>query len=33
MPAEVLVLTGERTMLETLLDPIRTVFRRGLRET
>jgi HlyD family secretion protein len=33
MPAEVLILTGERTMLETLLDPVRTLFRRGLRET
>jgi len=33
MPAEVLILTGERTMLEALLEPVRAIFRRGLRET
>ena len=33
MPAEVLIVTGERTLLEYLLTPLRDVFRRGLKET
>jgi len=32
MPAEVLILTGERTALAYLLDPFVDTFRRGLRE-
>jgi HlyD family secretion protein len=33
MPVEVAIGTGSRTMLEYLTQPIRTVMRRGLRET
>jgi HlyD family secretion protein len=33
MPAEVLIETGDRTLLRYLLDPLATVLRRGLRET
>jgi HlyD family type I secretion membrane fusion protein len=33
MPAEALILTGERTLLDYLLEPIRFTFRRALRET
>ena len=33
MPAEALILTGERTMLDYLLDPIYQTFRRALRES
>jgi membrane fusion protein, type I secretion system len=33
MPAEVLILTGSRTLLEALLEPVRAVFRRAPRET
>ncbi len=33
MPAEVLILTGSRTLFEALLEPVRAVFRRALRET
>jgi HlyD family secretion protein/epimerase transport system membrane fusion protein len=33
MPAEALILTGERTMLDYLVEPIRLTFRRALRET
>jgi multidrug efflux pump subunit AcrA (membrane-fusion protein) len=32
MPAEVLIITGERTMLAYLLDPIRNSFSRAFRE-
>jgi HlyD family secretion protein len=33
MPAEALIITGERTMFEYLIDPIRSTFRRALRES
>jgi HlyD family secretion protein/epimerase transport system membrane fusion protein len=33
MPAEALILTGERTMFDYLVEPIRLTFRRALRET
>jgi HlyD family secretion protein/epimerase transport system membrane fusion protein len=33
MPAEAMIITGERTMFEYLIDPIRNSFRRALRET
>lgn len=33
MPAEVLIVTGERTALAYLLEPFRAAFRRGLRES
>lgn len=33
MPAEAMIITGERTMLEYLIDPIRSSFRRALRES
>jgi hypothetical protein len=33
MPAEALILTGERTLLGYLTDPIRQSFRRALRES
>lgn len=33
MPAEVLIVTGERTFLEYLLEPLQAAFRRGFRET
>jgi HlyD family type I secretion membrane fusion protein len=33
MPAEALILTGERTLLEYLIEPVRLSFRRALRET
>lgn len=32
MPAEVLIITGKRTMLEYLLDPVRNSFSRAFRE-
>ncbi len=32
MPAEVLIDTGTRTLLEALLDPVTSLLRRGLRE-
>jgi hypothetical protein len=32
MPAEVMIVTEERTLLEYLLQPFLDVFRRGLRE-
>jgi HlyD family secretion protein/epimerase transport system membrane fusion protein len=32
MPAEVLIVTGERTLLGYLLEPLRDILRRGLRE-
>lgn len=32
MPAEVMIITGERTMLQYLLDPIRLTLRRAMRE-
>ena len=33
MPAEALIITGERTTFEYLIEPIRNSFRRALRET
>jgi len=33
MPAEVLIVTGERTLFDYLLDPFRDIFRRALRES
>jgi HlyD family secretion protein len=33
MPAEVLIVTGERTLTDYLLEPLRDVFRRSLRES
>ncbi|MGK9168558.1 HlyD family type I secretion periplasmic adaptor subunit [Inquilinus limosus] len=33
MPAEVLIVTGERTLMGYLLQPLRDVFRRSLRES
>lgn len=33
MPAEALILTGERTLLDYLTDPLRQSFRRALRES
>lgn len=33
MPAEVLIITGERTMIDYLLTPLRDSFRRAMRET
>jgi HlyD family secretion protein len=33
MPAEVVIVTAERTLLDYLLEPIRTVLRRGMRES
>jgi HlyD family secretion protein/epimerase transport system membrane fusion protein len=33
MPAEAMIITGERTMLDYLIDPIRSSFRRALRES
>lgn len=33
MPAEVLIVTGERTMLQYLLEPFEAAFRRSFRET
>ena len=33
MPAEAMIITGERTMLDYLVDPIRNSFRRALRES
>lgn len=33
MPAEALILTGERTMLDYLIEPILLTFRRSLRES
>jgi len=32
MPAEVLIVRRERTLLQYLLEPFRDAFRRGLRE-
>jgi hypothetical protein len=32
MPAETLIVTGERTMLQYLLQPIRDTFRTAFRE-
>lgn len=32
MPAEVLIITGERTALDYLIEPFQAAFRRGLRE-
>ena len=32
MPAEVLIVTGERTLFGYLLEPFRDIFRRSLRE-
>lgn len=32
MPAEVLIVTGERTLFGYLIEPLRDIFRRGLRE-
>ena len=32
MPAEVLIVTGERTMLQYLLEPFSDIFRRSFRE-
>jgi HlyD family secretion protein len=32
MPAEAMIITGERTMFEYLIEPIRNSFRRALRE-
>lgn len=32
MPAEVLIVTGERTLFGYLLQPFRDMFRRSLRE-
>lgn len=33
MPAEAMIITGERTMFDYLIDPIRSSFRRALRES
>lgn len=33
MPAEVLIVTGERTMIQYLLEPFESAFRRSFRET
>ena len=33
MPAEAMIITGERTMFEYLIQPIRDSFRRALRES
>jgi HlyD family secretion protein len=33
MPADVMIVTGERTLLSYLLSPITDVLRRGLRES
>ena len=33
MPAEALIITGERTMLDYLVEPVRLTFRRALRES
>lgn len=33
MPVEVMIVTGQRTMLEYLLDPLFASLRRGLRES
>jgi HlyD family secretion protein len=33
MPAEAMIITGERTTFEYLIEPIRNSFRRSLRET
>jgi hypothetical protein len=33
MPAEVLIVTGERTLLDYLLRPLADTLRRGLRES
>lgn len=33
MPAEVLIVTGERTMIQYLLEPFEAAFRRSFRET
>ena len=33
MPAEVLIVTGERTTLAYMMEPFMAAFRRGLRET
>ena len=33
MPAEALILTGERTMLDYLVEPVQLTFRRALRES
>ena len=33
MPAEAMIITGERTAFEYLIQPIRNTFRRSLRET
>jgi HlyD family secretion protein/epimerase transport system membrane fusion protein len=32
MPAEVLIVRSERTMLDYLLEPLRDAFRRSFRE-
>jgi HlyD family secretion protein len=32
MPAEVLIVTGERTMMQYLMEPFSDLFRRGFRE-
>ena len=33
MPADVMIVTGERTLLDYLLRPITDTLRRGLRES
>ena len=33
MPAEAMIITGERTAFEYLIQPIRDTFRRSLRES
>ena len=33
MPAEAMIVTGERTMLQYIIEPIRSSFRRALRES
>ena len=33
MPADVMIVTGERTLLQYLLRPITDTLRRGLRES
>jgi HlyD family type I secretion membrane fusion protein len=33
MPAEAMIITGQRTTLDYLIEPIRSSFRRALRET
>ena len=33
MPADAMIITGERTAFEYLIEPIRNSFRRSLRES